>query len=256
MAATGQPIRGGAEAAETAVALQSRSHVGDQTETAYNLVGQRLGRKGQETRDRIIAAMTHLLEVDDEAPITLSAVSREASLGMSTLYLYFPDLGELVLAVLSRTIKENEPGFMEYLGEFWPDSSLSDYVLSFTRAHFAFWEKHARLMQMRNSFADARDMRFVRYRQKMSGPVRAMLVRQMGAQPGACNHIYEDCATVMLSGLERVATIVINPDFATLAGVENSEERRRYVGRLALAQARLIEVVIRDMRSETRNIVA
>jgi AcrR family transcriptional regulator len=239
-----------------AVALQSRTHGVNRTGTTHNLVGQRLGRKGQETRDRILAAMSHLLEIDDEAPITLSAVSREASIGMSTLYLYFPDLGELVLAVLSRTIKENEPGFIEYLGEFWSDAALSERVLSFTRAHFAFWEKHARLMQMRNSFADARDMRFVRYRQKMSGPVRAMLVRQMCAQPGACEHIYEDCATVMLSGLERVATIVINPDFATLAGVENPEERTRYVERLALAEARLIETLIRDMRSQARQVVA
>ena len=214
----------------------------------HNLVGQRLGRKGQGTRERIVAAMANLLQCEEESPITLSAVAREASIGMSTLYLYFPDLGELALAVLASTVRETDPAFIEYLEEYWPDATLTERVEAFTNANFAFWEKHARLLQLHNSFADARDIRFVRFRQKMNAPVRAMLVRQMGAQPGACAPLYEDCATVMLTGLQRVATVVINPDFAILAGVECPAERDRYVARLALAEARLVEALIRDMR--------
>lgn len=230
------------------VALADKAAGKARAEITHNLVGQRLGRKGQETRDRIVAAMARLLQADDDAPITLSAVAREASIGMSTLYLYFPDLGELALAVMARTVKETDPAFIEHLDEFWADAVLADRVATFANAHFAFWEKNARLLHLHNSFADARDLRFVRYRQRTTAPVRAMLVRQMGAQPGACPALYEDCATVMLAGLERVASIVINPDFAMLAGVERPEERRRYVDRLALAEARLMEALIRDMR--------
>ena len=252
MAGIGRRIRAVADMTGLAVAVESKAREAKRTGTTYNLVGQRLGRKGQGTRDRIIGAMSQLLAAAEEAPITLSAVAREASVGMSTLYLYFPDLGALVLAVLSRTIRENEPGSIEYLHEFWPDGSLSECALSFTRSHFAFWEEHARLLKMRNGFADMHDERFVRYSQKMSNPVRAMLVRQMCAQPGACDPVFEDCAMVLLTGLERVATIVINPDFAMLAGVESLEERARYVERLALAEARMIEAVVRDMRGRAR----
>lgn len=237
---------------EHAPTIRPKAKTTGRSATTHNLVGQRLGRKGQETRDRIIAAMTRLLAVEDDAQITLSAVAREASLGMSTLYLYFPDMGELALAVLRRTLAEGEPGSTEYLHEFWPDSHLSERVLRFTQTFFAFWEQHARLLQIRNSFADSRDLRFVRLRQKMSSPVRAMLTRQMCVQPGECDAIYEDCATVMLTGLERVATIVINPDFATLSGFESAEERMLYVERLAIAEARLIEALIRDMRRQAR----
>lgn len=228
-------------------ALQKKS-AGRSEVATHNLVGQRLGRKGQETRDRIIGAMSDLLQTIDDTPVTLSAVARAAGLGMSTLYLYFPDMGELVLAVLDRTLKENEAGFDTYLGEFWPDDRLSALVLAFTRAHFAFWDKYSRLLQMRNSFADARDMRFVEYRQKMTHPVMSMLVRQMGAQPGACDPLFEDCAAVMLTGLERVATVVINPDFDILAKLEGVDERVRYVERLAQAEALLMELMIREMR--------
>lgn len=232
--------------------VRAKMRAAGRAEITHNLVGQRLGRKGQETRDRIIAAMTRLLAIQDDTPITLSAVAREASLGISTLYIYFPDMGELVLAVLRRTLAEGEPGSTEYLHEFWPDAHLSDSVLRFTQTFFAFWEQHARLLKMRNSFADSRDLRFVRQRQQMSSPVRAMLTRQMCVQPGECDPIYEDCATVVLTGLERVATIVINPDFATLAGFESEEERKHYVERLALAEARLIEALLRDMRRQAQ----
>lgn len=217
--------------------------------TTHNLVGQRLGRKGQETRDRIICAMSDLLQADEEVPITLSAVARTAGIGMSTLYLYFPDLGELVLAVLTRTLKEHEAGFDANLGSFWPDEVLEERVLAFTRSHIAFWEKYARLLQLRNSLADARDMRFITYRQKMTRPVLAMLVRQMGIEAGTSDPLYEDCAAVMLTGLERVATVVINPDFALLAQVEGAEEHARYVERLARAEALVIGLTMRELRS-------
>lgn len=217
-------------------------------EITHNLVGQRLGRKGQDTRDRIVAAMDRLLQAHEDAAITLSAVAREASIGMSTLYLYFPDLGELALAVLARTIKDTDPAFIQYLDEFWPDDTLTEHIAAFTMAHFTFWEKHARLLRLHHAFADARDPRFVRFREKMATPARAMLVRQMRGRAEDGTSAYEDCALVLLMGLERVASSVMNPDFATRTGIEEPEERRRYIDRMALAETTLMEALIRAMR--------
>ena len=70
----------------------------EQDSLSHNLLGQRLGRKGRDTRERILAATQRLLDGPIDAPISLSAVAREASLGMTTLYLYFSDLTELLLA--------------------------------------------------------------------------------------------------------------------------------------------------------------
>src|SRR5579862_4458368 len=63
-----------------------------------NQVGQKLGRRGRLTRERILAATRELLDADPPQPLTLSAVARAAGLGMTSLYVYFKDLGELVLA--------------------------------------------------------------------------------------------------------------------------------------------------------------
>lgn len=217
-------------------------------EVRQNLAGQRLGQKGYETRERIINAMQCLLDGDDPAPVTLSAIAREAGVGMSTLYLYFPDLAELLLAVLRRVIGMNTP-LIERLRARWPDDSLREHSLAFVQDFFDFWQRHARLLQMRNSFADAREERLITYRRESYVPLFTYLARQMDPVPdeSACF----DYATVLLTGLERVATIMINPDFAQLTQITDEQQRIDYINRLAHAQGRLIEIALRDGRDQS-----
>ena len=87
----------GLEVAQFDIDLDDRPRAADGL--SHNLNGQRLGRKGRDTRDRIIAAATELLAEPGNAAFTLSAVARKAGLGMTSLYVYFKDLGELVLAL-------------------------------------------------------------------------------------------------------------------------------------------------------------
>lgn len=221
-------------------------------DATHNLSGQRLGRKGLDTRERIIKAMQCVLDGTDPAPITLSAIAREAGIGMSTLYLYFPDMGDLLLAVLRRAMDQQEEAFIQCLRTRWPDDALHDHCIHFVRAHFDFWQRHARLLQMRNSFADAHDPRLVAHRYETSRPLIGLLVGQMDADAENGDTLQADCATVLLTGLERMATVLIKPDFHELAGVQSGDARRQYIDRLALAEARLVEVAIRDMRNEGR----
>ncbi|HEX7876780.1 MAG TPA: TetR/AcrR family transcriptional regulator [Sphingobium sp.] len=220
----------------------------------HNLSGQRLGRKGQGTRERIMKAMLVLLEGDNPAPVTLSAIAREANIGMSTLYLYFPDLGDLLLAVLRRVMDEQEAAFLHCLRTRWPDDMLFEQSRAFVRAHFEFWQRHAHLLQMRNAFADARDPRLVEYRAATSAPLISLLVEQMDVRPDNKDNEYFDCAVVLLTGLERVATVLTNPDVAEYSQLTDDERRRAYIDRLARAEARLIEIAIRDMRSQAHSV--
>src|SRR5690606_29136743 len=79
----------------------------------HNLNGQRLGRKGRETRERIIHTAIRLLEERGAEPFSLSSVAREASLGMSSLYNYFNDASELMIAVLEPVMATADNGYME-----------------------------------------------------------------------------------------------------------------------------------------------
>src|ERR1700761_2044010 len=107
---------------ETLMAKSAFSAV-DQEPLSHNLLGQRLGKKGRDTRERILAATERLLAGPPDAPITLSAVAREASLGMTSLYLYFNDLTELLLAQLSTVVAQTEEAYAGHLRGHWPDES-------------------------------------------------------------------------------------------------------------------------------------
>lgn len=80
---------------------------------SHNQLGQRIGRKGRDTRGRIIAAAERLLADRAGPPITLSAVAREASLGMTSLYSYFKDLSEAERAAQSRTALAGKAWLLE-----------------------------------------------------------------------------------------------------------------------------------------------
>src|SRR3546814_7301779 len=81
---------------------------------SHNLNGQKLGRKGRITRERILAAAIELIDSPEEA-VTLSAVARRASLGMTSLYNYFTDLTELLLAVLEPVMATAEKSYLALL---------------------------------------------------------------------------------------------------------------------------------------------
>ena len=221
-------------------------------EGVFNLSGQRLGRKGQETRERIIKAMQDLLTAEGSEPITLRAVARTTGVGMSTLYLYFPDLGELLIAVLDRAMNQSDQTFFALLRGRWPDEAIGDCAREFVRAYFDFWRRHARLLQMRNSFADAADERLIRYRYDTLAPIVDLLVMQMDAA-GTADVMCHDCAAVLLTSLERVATIFMATGLPQVDVTADGSDQPRDADRMAIAQAKVIEVMIVAMRARDQS---
>lgn len=234
----------------TLVMLTDRKPQRSHFPVSHNLLGQRLGRKGQETRERILTAALRLLEARDDVPVTLTSVAREASVGMTTLYLYFPDLGDLVLAALRRVMDTADVAFVDRLRARWPDETLETCCLDFLRAHHKFWQEHARILHMRNSLADASDLRFLEYRYQVSRPLIDLLVAQMGSAE-VVTEGDEFLATVLLTGFERTATVVTNPVFHTMAQVNELRDEARYIDGLIAAEARLMALAIGASREKT-----
>jgi AcrR family transcriptional regulator len=219
-----------------------------QEAVSHNLLGQRLGRKGRDTRERIISALERLLAGSVDAPITMSAVAREASLGMTTLYLYFSDLPELLLAVLNPIMESAEQSYIGQLRPRWPDEELGDRALAFVTAYHGFWIKHARVLHLRNALADANDERMWAYRVQASTTVVELMVQQMDGDPNPRNSTAFHIAQVALTGVERMLTVATGSHPKNVFPSEHddvAQMRRR-------AEVRLIELVIRDGRAAAR----
>jgi AcrR family transcriptional regulator len=211
---------------------------------SHNLLGQRLGRKGRDTRDRILAATEALLARRTDAPISLSAVAREASLGMTTLYLYFSDLTELMLAVLEPIMATAEESYVGHLRTRWPDEQLAEHCRQFVSAYHAFWQRHSSILHLRNSYADARDARMAEQRVNASQPLIDLLVGQMDSDDFSTSSPARGMATALLTGIERIVTIATDPSIFEVVG----DDRNAYLNSLLEAEGRLLELGIRDRR--------
>jgi AcrR family transcriptional regulator len=223
---------------------------------SHNLVGQRLGRKGRDTRVRILAAASKLLADAGGPSITLTAVAREASLGMTSLYLYFRDLSELLAAILEPVMASIEEAYLSRLREPWPDAVLGERCRDFVAAYYVFWRRHSRPLHLRNTFSDNGDERMLRMRHSGSRPVLDLLVAQMEGDPEDVNSHAFHMATALLTGLERMATMATDPNFPTLSTLTGpprpGHDPAAQAHGLEVSSARLLELAIRDGRAQMR----
>lgn len=234
------------ETAQTTETVKARrGAAGPAKPVSHNLNGQRLGRKGRDTRARIIAATNELLANSVDVPISLSAVAREASLGMTSLYLYFTDLTELLLAVLEPVMAEAEDAYLSHLRKRWPDETLNAHCLEFVTAMHAFWHKNSMILHLRNSMSDQRDKRMMANRVRAAQPIITLLVAQMDHDPLDHGSQATGMATVLYTGIDRVVTVATDRVLPTVLPGEFSPNIRNFLR----SEARLFELGIRDFRA-------
>jgi len=210
---------------------------------SYNLAGQKLGRKGRVTRERILAAALELIESNAEEVFTLAGVARRAGLGMSSLYNYFSDQTELLLAVLEPVMATAEQAYMAQVRERWSDEDLGEQTRAFVSAYHHFWARHTGLLHLRNALADQLDVRMMMHRIESTRPLIALLVRQMRCE-GEPGEAEVSLATVLMTGIERSVTLATDRRLPRVTGLPFDQNEFRYIG----CSARLLELAIRDAR--------
>jgi AcrR family transcriptional regulator len=216
----------------------------DVDSVSRNLNGQKLGRKGRDTRARIIATAAALVADGQEVPLTLSAVARDSGLGLTSLYLYFADLTELLLAALEPVTAAAET-YLKLIRPRWPDDALADHCREFAAAYYAYWQEHSRILHLRSSLADQNDQRMLRHGIEAAQGLIGLLTAQMNGnleQPQSPNAAL---AVMLVTGIERAASV--RTDLALPVLLE---------GRMLLSPerflhpaARILELGIRDARA-------
>lgn len=212
----------------------------------HNLNGQKLGRKGRVTRERIVAAAMELVIADE--PITLSSVARRAGLGLTSLYNYFSDLTELLLALLESIMATAESEYLAVLRNRWPDERLYENCYAFVHSYHSFWMRHSRLLHMRNALADQHEARMMKHRIESSRPIIRSLVLQMDADPTFGTRA-TSMATMLMIGIERSVTLVTDGELRALVGMPSGGDEERYL----IPGARLMEIAIKDARQQSVN---
>lgn len=166
---------------------------------------------------------------------------------IGTLYLYFADMTELVLAVLEPVMATAEDEYIHLLRDHWPDKSLDKHALNFVRAYHGFWVKHSALLHLRNTMSDTGDERMMTHRVRSAIPVMRLIASQMGSQPSMQRNLMTSTATALMTGLERVATVMTDSKIPFIV-----QEPANPLSLLLQAQARLFTLAIKDQREQLR----
>jgi AcrR family transcriptional regulator len=133
-----------------------------------NKHGQALGRKGQETRQRLMDAARRLLV--DQSPMGLAAVSvaKEAETSSATFYIYFNDVREIIHA-LSEAASAEFAEVRLILEEDWDPTVLDvDHAKRVVESFNAVWNRHRDVLRFRNLEADRGDRDFLEQRIRSS----------------------------------------------------------------------------------------
>lgn len=176
----------------------------------FNHYGQKIGSKGERTRQVLIETTVELLETHGLRDVSVADVARAARTSPATFYVYFRGVPEVVLAALEGA-SQTSPEIEAVFAEPWHRGDAARLARSFVDTYCMLWNRHRTIFRVRNMAAEEGDQRFYRARMEASVPIMSLLTEQIelaqnaGLIPAGLKP--RSCAGTILMMLERLAAI-------------------------------------------------
>ncbi len=124
-----------------------------------NKQGQKLGRKGQETRTKLMEATSRLLLIQSPLELTAVGIAAEAGTSPASFYMYFDDTKDILFA-LSEVAGEDMAKIHAIFDKPWERDNLEKHAMDVIDALNAVWDRHRAVLRYRNLEATRGDPRF------------------------------------------------------------------------------------------------
>ncbi len=175
----------------------------DDGPTTVALDGRPLGRRGAETRQRLLDATAQLLEDNGLRELKVVDIARAVGLSPATFYQYFGDVEAAVLA-LSAAVGEETASLSRLLGRDWNGDDGLDCARQLVEVFIANWDTHRAVLRTRNLAAQEGDERFRAVRNAALRPLTEGIAAKVTARVDSGLAPYA-AAAAMVSMLERMA---------------------------------------------------
>jgi AcrR family transcriptional regulator len=176
-------------------------------EITLNKQGQTLGRKGLESRAKLMDAARRLLETHSPVEVTAVAIAAEAGTSPASFYMYFDDTKDILYA-LSEVAGEAMAAIHPIFDEPWVDDHLEQRAMEVVQAIANVWAEHRQVLRFRNMEADRGDPRFEALRMNTYIPfIERFAQRILTINPAGENRRRADAyaeATVFHAAMERL----------------------------------------------------
>lgn len=175
-----------------------------------NQQGQTLGRKGLQTRQKLMMATRKLLDVYSPVELTAVSIAKEAGTSSASFYMYFEDVRDVLyaLAVEAGTAMS---AAHEVVQEPWDPDTVHGHALRLVERFNDVWHAHRQVLRFRNLEADRGDPRFEALRMSTYVPFIDLLARQILAtcppdRPRPSLSQAFALASVLHAAMERLAS--------------------------------------------------
>lgn len=209
-----------------------------QLRTDSSKAGTILGRKGTETRARLLDATRDLLTTVSPFNLTVAAIAKAAKTAPATLYVYFDDVQDVFYALSVEACEEFEDMTRSHPEWFTDRSRVRADADQFVDEFNRVWDRHSHALQYRNLESDRGNARFLDLRTANALPLidrLAAAVRQ--AHPESLNREAYADAIVLFSSVERLAATrhQFPTDRPRLPSDELSKAQARVIARYLMA---------------------
>jgi len=120
--------------------------------------GRVAGRRGQETRQRLLDATRAVISEQSYLDLTVAAVARRAETSPATFYQYFPDAKTALLSLLSELADTGGPELRRMVTEFGDSDGLPARRIA--QGFLGFFRDHGDLLRVADLVALEGDERF------------------------------------------------------------------------------------------------
>ncbi len=166
------------------------------------LDGRSLGRRGTETRARLLHATAQLLEDNGLRELRVVDIARRVQLAPATFYQYFRDVEEAVLA-LAAEIGEQTGSLTGLIESPWSGPDGLDVVRQLVEEFISNWDRHRAVLRTRNLAAQEGDERFRAVRNEALRPLTEGIAGKVEARDAELSPFA--AAAAMVAMLERMA---------------------------------------------------
>lgn len=139
-----------------------------------------LGRKGAQTRGKLMAATRKLLEAYSPVELAAVAIAKEAGISSASFYMYFEDVRDVLFA-LAIEAGAAMSSVHEVVRQPWNADTLQGHALDLVERFNDTWHAHRQVLRFRNLEADRGDPRFEALRMSTYIPFIDLLARQIVA---------------------------------------------------------------------------
>jgi AcrR family transcriptional regulator len=126
---------------------------------ALAINGRALGRRGAQTRRRLLDATGDLLETHGIRDLRVVDIARAVGSSPATFYQYFRDVEDAVLALAQEVGDEIAP-LVALLEPQWDERRGLDDARALVDGFVDYWDRHRAVLRTRNLAAQERDARF------------------------------------------------------------------------------------------------